>query len=442
MIKRFSPRILLSTTVITVAAAFVIGATFAVFSDTETSANNTFEAGAVDLKVGNASYYNGATSSATTWGIKDLDNGELFFNFLDIKPDDEGEDTISLRVDTNDAWACMDMNITQNDGLLGSLINFAFWTDDGDNVYEVGETIITSGNAQSVLNEEIILADSLENNVGGLDGSPLLGETEYHIAKAWCFGTLTPNPVPAGTGVNPIVATGFTCSGENLDNASQGDTLKADIEFSAVQARNNPNFTCTPQLTPTPSPSVSPTPTPIPFACTSVDNIFASSANDNQQGLRKNGTAVVATRINAANAYGAPQTAGSAVDSPVTEGTFFSLGFPHANNSNTSGSIVYGFSEPFFNGPGADFQIYEVTGNTTPAYPDEIVRVEVGPSSAGPWTLVSPSAVRDASIDIAPMISAQYIRLTDISNIALFTDVTADGYDLDAIRAFCTQTNQ
>lgn len=96
----FSPRLLFSGAVLTVAAAFILGATFAVFSDTETSSANVFESGAVDLKVGNDSYYNGSASASTTWAIKDLNNGELFFNFLDIKPDDEGEDTISLRVDT------------------------------------------------------------------------------------------------------------------------------------------------------------------------------------------------------------------------------------------------------------------------------------------------------------------------------------------------------
>lgn len=431
----FSPRLLFSGAVLTVAAAFILGATFAVFSDTETSSANVFESGAVDLKVGNDSYYNGSASASTTWAIKDLNNGELFFNFLDIKPDDEGEDTISLRVDTNDAWACMDMNITQNDGLLGDLLNFAFWTDDGDNVYETNENIITSGTADTVLDSEIVLADSIENNVGGVNGDPLTGLTTYHIAKAWCFGTLTPNPVPAGTGVNPIVATGFTCNGESLDNASQGDTLKADILFSAVQSRNNPNFTCEPA--PSPSPSMSPTPTPIPFACTSVDNIFASSSSDNDQGLRKNGTAVLANRSIPGAAYGAPQSAGLPVDAAVPAGSFFSLGFPLGGNT---ASIVYGFSESFFNGPGDDFQIYEVTGATNPPYGDEIVRVEVGPTSVGPWTLVSASAARDETIDIAPMTSAQFIRLTDITPSAAF-EPEADAYDLDAIRAFCTQVN-
>lgn len=435
MITALNSKLILSAAVIFTALVLIIGATFAFFSDTETSSANVFEAGAVDLKIGNSSYYNGVSSSSTTWGIKDLNNGELFFDFLDIKPGDEGEDTIGIRVDTNDAWACMDMTITENDGLLGDLINFAFWTDDGDNVFEDDETVIISGSADSVLDDEIILADSTENNVGGLDGDPLIGETEYHIAKAWCFGTLTQNPVPAGQGVDPTVASGFTCNGENLDNASQGDTLKADIEFSAVQSRNNPNFTCEPTLSP--SPTLSPTPTPPPFACTSVDNIFATTAHDNDQGLRKNGTPVLANRSVPGAAFGAPQSVGLPVDAAVPAGSFFSLGFPLGGNT---ASIVYGFAEPFFNGPGDDFQIYEVTGATTPPYGDEIVRVEVGPSSVGPWTLVSASAVRDESIDIDPLVSAQFVKLTDITPSGSF-EPEADAYDLDAIRAFCTQVD-
>ena len=45
-------------------------------------------------------------------------------------------------------------------------------------------------------------------------------------------------------------------------------------------------------------------------------------------------------------------------------------------------------------------------------------------------------------IDINPIVSAQFVRLTDVSDINLFSgtgDATPDGYDLDAVKAFCTQ---
>ena len=96
---------------------------------------------------------------------------------------------------------------------------------------------------------------------------------------------------------------------------------------------------------------------------------------------------------------------------------------------------MVGFASPFFNQPGDDLQVFEVTGGV---YPDEIVKVEVGPTAGGPWTVVAAGAIRDESIDIgaAGVLSAQFVRLTDVSNIALFEPI-ADAYDVDAVKAFC-----
>src|SRR3990172_4049269 len=167
-------RILISLAVITTTFSLAFGLSKSFFSDTETSTGNTFEAGAIDLKIDNTSYYNGQPSTLTTWTLDDLTN-QLFFNFTDVKPGDWGEDTISLHVDTNDAWACMDMNLTSDDdntcteselsdgdtcteenggvfdGELGSLINIIFWVDDGDNVLETDETPYFTGTVKNLL---------------------------------------------------------------------------------------------------------------------------------------------------------------------------------------------------------------------------------------------------------------------------------------------------
>lgn len=290
-------RLLFSLLSAGIIGALAFGLTQAFFSDTETSTGNVLAAGKLDLKIDNTSYLNHATSSATTWTLDDLTD-QLFFNFLDLKPSDEGEDTISIHVDDNDAWACMDMTLTKDDdvdctepeladdpsctdpgapgntndfdGELGGLLNFIFWTDDGDNVLETGEPIIASGSANTVLDEDIILADANENNVGGAPGDPLTGGQTYFIGKAWCFGTLTPNPVAAGGGIDPTVDSGVLCDGSSINNASQTDSVMADISFRAVQHRNNPNFTCSgqqPSITPTPSITVTPT----PLACGQAD---------------------------------------------------------------------------------------------------------------------------------------------------------------------------
>lgn len=173
-------RIILSLAVIAIAAIAVAGATRAYFSDTETSTGNTFSAGAIDLKVDSTQHYNGMVCTqgqdqrytwqpetgtlepfypakdspcTGTWTLTDLQNGvQQFFNFLDVKPGDNGENTISLHLESNPAWACVDVNITKNDdvsstepelavdvpntdsifdGELAQNIKFAAWLDQG-----------------------------------------------------------------------------------------------------------------------------------------------------------------------------------------------------------------------------------------------------------------------------------------------------------------------
>src|SRR3989344_8892325 len=257
-------KILLSGALILASAAVIIGGAFAFFSDTEISQNNSLVGGALDLKIDNTSYYNGVLNDGTTWTLNDLTD-QLFFNFTDVKPNDLGEDTISLHAE-NDSWVCADFTLTENndntcttneipddlsctepngnllDGELAQNIEFAFWTDDGDNVLETDEEIIASGSADEVLDGEITLADSTTNNLGGADGDPMSGGEDIHyIAKAWCFGDLTLDPVTAGEGVDPTVDGGVSCDGSLLDNATQSDKVLADIQFTAVQSRNNPD---------------------------------------------------------------------------------------------------------------------------------------------------------------------------------------------------------
>src|SRR3989344_2177159 len=247
-------RILLGTvTIVGALAAMYIGVTGAFFSDTETSTGNTFAAGAIDLLVDNESYYNGnvcaetapdsgiwqwqgnalfpvpGTECDTSWELDNL-TGHLFFNFTDIKPDDEGE--------------------------LAQTLQMVWWADDSDNVLEHGETILTGdgavvGGVETLFNLAstsgpfvVALADS-ENNVWDPQNpGPVPGEETRYIGKAWCFGTLTISPVPFDTGVSPAVDPGVLCDGTLLGNETQTDSALLDVTFDAVQARNNPDFVC------------------------------------------------------------------------------------------------------------------------------------------------------------------------------------------------------
>lgn len=274
-------KIIISLGIIGLAAAIAIGATTAFFSDTETSTGNLFVAGGIDLKIDNESYYNGELSEETSWGLSDLD-GQLFFDFADLKPGDWGEDTVSLHVYDNDAWACVtfdnmldrDHGCTEPerkaereaygagnatcdghpDGELSEDLYFVFWADvckrlganypvvippalPGDNVFQPEcDYLLMEGYASDILpGTTYTLAAPGEINVftGELD-QPLTGSEDYYIGKAWCFGEIT-EILPDGTVV---------CDGGSVGNITQTDSLEADITFYAEQSRNNPNFTC------------------------------------------------------------------------------------------------------------------------------------------------------------------------------------------------------
>lgn len=262
-------RLLVSGATLLFIGALVVSATGAFFSDTETSTGNTFAAGDIDLQIDNESYVTNTAgvlvaSQTNTWAMSNLTN-QLFFSFSDVKPGDLGEDTISIHVGSNDARACMAADITAtpentlvdpetdagdvgpangDNGELQNYLNFVFWNDDGDNVYEVGE---------SQINQLVGPANAIFNGAWAPIGttSILAGNSTNYVAKAWCVGTLTPAAVAQDglgkTGTNgPLSArgTGFTCSGVGDQNKAQTDGITMDVSFYAVQSRNNPNFTC------------------------------------------------------------------------------------------------------------------------------------------------------------------------------------------------------
>jgi hypothetical protein len=269
-------KILLSTLSLVFAGGILIGGTGAFYADSNSSTGNTFASGVVDLQVDNESYVtnndgNLSFSSTTSWALSTL-AGKLFFNFLDLKPGDIGEDTISLHVNNNNAWVCMNIAVTgtpengqnepeaavdptvgANDGELQNNLYFAFWADDGDNVYESGETIFKKGLVKDIFTgQNWALADSNTNIWGGQ--GPVPGDTTRYIGKAWCFGSMTNTPKAqdgkgklANKSNGPLVrGTGFACSGADVGNMVQSDGIKADVSFSVAQARNNGSFTCVP----------------------------------------------------------------------------------------------------------------------------------------------------------------------------------------------------
>ena len=285
-------RILLALGVIVFVGAAAVGATGAFFNDTETSTGNTFAAGDFDLQIDNTSYaldFNipgyqnpiGAfvANPANSWALKDLVPGvDHFFSFEDLKPGDYSEDTISIHVGSNDAWMCAAAQITRDadesctepeladdgtcvatetDGELDDELNFAFWRDDGDNVLEddeVGSVFLSGPIADIGAGGQIPLADT--SDTGPFGDTPIPGDETVYIGKGWCFGTFAAVPVTqdngSDVGRSPATdVTGFTCDGSGVNNAAQTDSVQGDMQFYAVQARNNPNFLCSRDYTPT-----------------------------------------------------------------------------------------------------------------------------------------------------------------------------------------------
>ncbi|MHA1482061.1 MAG: TasA family protein [Candidatus Heimdallarchaeaceae archaeon] len=262
-------KIIISLSVIAVVAAVVVGGTIAYFSDTETSTGNTFTAGAIDLRIDSECHYyqNGEPIDCRdaedlefgTWELTDLEDGaHKFFAFGDLKPGDYGEDTISLHVYNNDAWACVTLGPLTNDdngcnepesevdgtcgpgeGELGDNLYFKIWADTcrrlgsnfpvviapalpGDNIYQPDcDVLLTEGpaNGDPLSGVTWTLADST-GNVFDIQGEgPLVGSNDYYLGVGWY--------IPSDVG-----------------NIIQTDSVSGDISFYVEQSRNNPNFKC------------------------------------------------------------------------------------------------------------------------------------------------------------------------------------------------------
>ena len=168
--------------------------------------------------------YNGVEQVYCTWAEKDLTANDLFFNLGDVKPGDDGEVTLSLHSKDNDACGFVkitrtsdaDNNCTEPEqgsagelctvgapegainGELAENVIFTIWADDGDNVQEDGEPILTTGTL-----------DEVENWGIGL----LAGDITQYYGIKWELPT-------------------------TIGNEVQSDSFTADVEFRAEQKRN------------------------------------------------------------------------------------------------------------------------------------------------------------------------------------------------------------
>lgn len=175
--------------------------------------------------------------TCTLWDLKDLGQGNYYWNYNDVKPGDYGINIISLHAYDNDAYACLithnivdaedtmvDPEIEAGDniasiiGELSGFIKIFAWEDaNQNNAYNLGEPIITGPNAS------LTTADRI----------PLTKSNTKYIGVAWCAGTQSVN----GQGV-------ISCNGASMGDIAQTDIMTAAITAYAEQQRNNGDFSC------------------------------------------------------------------------------------------------------------------------------------------------------------------------------------------------------
>jgi len=254
-------RILISLSIIGIAAGAVAGGTIAFFNDTETSTGNIFVAGNIDLTVDSlGSTYNNEGIFDSDFPARDLTD-EVFFEFDDIKPGDFGWRHLSLHARDNSSYACLLISNKEDDengvvdpefdagddaldsvpnGELSEELELFAWEDlFPDGIYEPGLEEILPVTPDSFFDiTYITYADSL-STILPLAG---FGDTR-HIGLFWCAGTIA---VDAGGNLIKPGLSGSTleCDGAGMSDIAQTDSFTADMVVHAEQVRNNPDFLC------------------------------------------------------------------------------------------------------------------------------------------------------------------------------------------------------
>jgi hypothetical protein len=156
----------------------------------------------------------------------------------------------------------------------------------------------------------------------------------------------------------------------------------------------------------------------------SVDGPYwASEVIGSDQGLRKDGTAVLLERSDPADALGEPDGQTTGVPG------FFSLGF--------GGWIELAFDGWIYNSASPnEFAGVEITGG---AYPAETAKVEF--FFDGQWYLAAGQLINGGGTRTTTYVQlpdeipyAEMVRITDTTNAAIH-NAAADGFDLDAVKA-------
>jgi predicted ribosomally synthesized peptide with SipW-like signal peptide len=212
-----------------------------VFED-QGSANNTYGGYIDDVEVRTLtcnSYTETPGGYCQLWESKDLVN-ERFFDFADVKPQDTGSNLISLTVSSNEAYMCL--SVAKKQDKENTLIDPETEAGDiagpagemGDYLMVAGWYSDVNGNKSSLMFGPTDIKDlGSITYADSATGTPMLPNVTKYVHLEWCMGNMT------------LSGNTATCNGNvpNI-NQSQTDAFLADLQFYAVQTRNNGTFKC------------------------------------------------------------------------------------------------------------------------------------------------------------------------------------------------------
>jgi predicted ribosomally synthesized peptide with SipW-like signal peptide len=262
-IQTMNKQILVSLMIIGVVGAVASGTTLAEFTDTESSTDNTFQAGALDLTIDWNQTYNGPgeysyAQNSTARNCQTLEevDGEVLedprvtctmFALTDVKPGDMGEATVSLHLEDNPGYMWTRFNIyndfdnncnepegdvdntcgddVEGSGELDDETHVTVWVDDarsnetsepipgveaGNNKLDYGERVLYSGSAAGL--DELDGGMMLDSDSTTSDNEAFDAGKSY-IAIKW--------ELPYETG-----------------NIVQTDSFMMDMDFAVQQERH------------------------------------------------------------------------------------------------------------------------------------------------------------------------------------------------------------
>jgi hypothetical protein len=181
---------------------------------------------------------------------------------------------------------------------------------------------------------------------------------------------------------------------------------------------------------------------PSPFTCVPPDGggepgeqfvCYADYVVDYVPGTRKDGKPIQKKRRIPEKALGEPEK--------KNEINFVTLGFDKPGTAKREGVLILGFDNVILNGDGLDVRIWETSlGDQNRPWSEYPEKALIYASQNGvDWVLIGETSDKDQAYDLGSLSSAQFIKIVDTTNPALFNNPD-DGFDVDGIEAYTCES--